>query len=260
AASLKLFPLPASTCVAMVGLASLHDAIELLSRAKDAAGSGLEAFELISRLGLELVIKHIPGSADPLAAPHAWYALIEVTGDSEGGAETTTMALLERGMEAGLVEDAVVARSVSQAKALWALRENQSAGQKAEGPAWKNDISIPVAQIAQFVDEAQAALERFSPGVRLSPFGHAGDGNLHFDILAAEGASVADHLARREESHRIVNDLVERYQGSISAEHGLGVMKTQEALGYKQPAQVSAMQAIRAALDPNRIMNPRVLF
>jgi FAD/FMN-containing dehydrogenase len=149
---------------------------------------------------------------------------------------------------------------VAQAKSLWALRENQSAGQKAEGPAWKNDISIPVARIAEFVDEAGAALERFSPGVRLTPFGHAGDGNLHFDILAAEGGSVEDHLARREQAHAIVNDMVERYQGSISAEHGLGVMKTQEALHYKQPVQVAAMRAVRAALDPNRIMNPRVLF
>lgn len=260
AASLKLFPLPVSSCVAMVGLKSLHEAIDLLSRAKDAAGSGLEAFEVISRLGLELVVRHIPGSADPLAEPHAWYALIEITGDSDGGAEETMTALLGQAIEDELVEDAVIAQSITQAKALWALRENQSAGQKAEGPAWKNDISIPVARIAEFVDEATAALERFSPGVRLTPFGHAGDGNLHFDILAAEGASIPEHLARREDAHTIVNDMVERYRGSISAEHGLGVMKTHEALRYKQPAQVAAMQALRAALDPHRIMNPRVLF
>jgi FAD/FMN-containing dehydrogenase len=260
AASLKLFPLPVSTCVALVGLTSLHAAIDLLARAKDAAGSGLEAFEVISRLGLELVIRHIPGSSDPLAEPHPWYALIEITGDSADGAEQTLTTLLGAALEDGLAQDAVIAQSVAQAKSLWALRENQSAGQKAEGPAWKNDISIPVARIAEFVDEAGAALERFSPGVRLTPFGHAGDGNLHFDILAAEGGSVEDHLARREQAHAIVNDMVERYQGSISAEHGLGVMKTQEALHYKQPVQVAAMRAVRAALDPNRIMNPRVLF
>ena len=138
--------------------------------------------------------------------------------------------------------------------------DSQSAAQKTEGPAWKNDISIPVARIAEFVDEAEAALQRFSPGVRLCPFGHAGDGNLHFDILASAGASVEAHLAKREASHVIVNDLVAKYEGSISAEHGLGVMKTEEAEHYKQPVQVAAMRAVRAALDPLRIMNPRVLF
>lgn len=260
AASLKLFPLPVSRAVGLVGLKSAHEAIELLSRAKDAAGSGLEAFEVMCRLGLELVIRHIPGSADPFADPHPWYALIEITAESEGVADAMLETLLGAALESGLVEDAVIAQTVAQAKALWALRENQSAGQKAEGPAWKNDISVPVARIADFVDEANAALERFSPGVRPTPFGHAGDGNLHYDILAPEGGDVAAHLARREEAHGIINDMVARYEGSISAEHGLGVMKTHEALRYKQPAAVEAMRAIRAALDPQRIMNPRVLF
>ena len=154
----------------------------------------------------------------------------------------------------------MLAQSQTQAKALWGLRETQSAAQKAEGPAWKNDISVPVARIADFVDEASAALQKFSPGIRLTPFGHAGDGNLHYDILAAEGGDIAAHMAIREQAHAIVNDIVARYEGSISAEHGLGVMKTGEALHYKQPAQVTAMRAIRAALDPHRIMNPRVLF
>ena len=260
AASLKLFPLPASRAVAMVGLSSLHRAIELLSRAKDAAGSGLEAFEVISRLGMELVLKNIPNQTDPLSDRHAWYALIEITSDAPGAAEQTLTELLGEALEAELVDDAVLAQTVAQANALWALRENQSAGQKAEGPAWKNDISVPVARIADFVDEADAALEAFSPGIRPTPFGHAGDGNLHYDILAGEGADVAAHLAIREQAHKIVNDLVQKYQGSISAEHGLGVMKTGEAMHYKQPAQVQAMRAIRAALDPHRIMNPRVLF
>ncbi len=260
AASLKLFPIPASTCVAMVGFASLKDAIEVLARAKEASGSGLEAFEVISRLGMEFVIRHIPGSSDPLAEPHPWYALIEITGDAEGGAGAAMMGLLEAALEAGVAQDAVVAQSVAQAKTLWALRENQSAAQKTEGPAWKNDISIPVARIADFVAETDAALQQFSPGVRICPFGHAGDGNVHYDILAAEGASVEEHLARREAAHTIVNDIVARYEGSISAEHGLGVMKTEEAAHYKQPVQVAAMRAVRAALDPNRIMNPRVLF
>jgi FAD/FMN-containing dehydrogenase len=260
AASLKLFPIPVSTCVAMVGFSGLDEAMDLLSRAKEASGSGLEAFELISRLGMDFVLRHIPGSIDPLAEPHPWYALIEFTGDAPDAAAAAMMNLLGEALEDGLAQDAVIAQSVAQARALWALRENQSAAQKTEGPAWKNDISIPVARIAEFVAEAGAALQRFSPGVRICPFGHAGDGNLHYDILAAEGSPVEAHLARREAAHKIVNDLVARYEGSISAEHGLGVMMTEEALHYKQPAQVAAMRAVRAALDPHRIMNPRVLF
>jgi len=246
--------------VAMVGFATLADAIAVLAEAKEASGSGLEAFEVISRLGMEFVVRHIPGSTDPLADPHPWYALIEITGDAPDTAASAMMNLLGEALENGLAQDAVIAQSVAQAKALWALRENQSAAQKTEGAAWKNDISIPVARIADFVAETDAALQRFSPGVRICPFGHAGDGNMHYDILAAAGASVEEHLARREQAHTIVNEIVARYEGSISAEHGLGVMKTSEALHYKQPVQVAAMRAVRAALDPLRIMNPRVLF
>jgi FAD/FMN-containing dehydrogenase len=260
AASLKLFPLPGSTAVAMVGLASPAAAIELLGRAKEAAGSGLEAFELISRLGVELAIRHIPDQADPMGEPHPWYVLIEITGDAAGAGDLTMGNLLETAFERGLIADAVVAQTGAQAKALWGLRENQSAAQKGEGPAWKNDISVPVGKIAEFIDLAGEALQRFSPGVRVTPFGHLGDGNLHFDILAAAGADPAAHMAIREDAYRIVNDLVAHLEGSISAEHGLGVMKTHDALRYKQPAAVAAMQAIRAALDPGRIMNPRVLF
>jgi FAD/FMN-containing dehydrogenase len=260
AASLKLFPVPASRAVALAGLASAHAAIELLARAKEAAGSGLEAFELMSRLGMGLVVKHIPDQVIPLAEPHAWYVLIEVTGDTAEAADQSLTRLLELAFEAGLIEDAVMAQSVAQAKAIWALRENQSAGQKAESQAWKNDISVPVARVADFMDEAGAALERFSPGVRIAAFGHVGDGNLHYDILCAEGSKLEDHLAKRQQAAVIVNDIVTAMGGSISAEHGLGVMKTDEALHYKSPVAVAAMRAVRAALDPHRIMNPRVLF
>ena len=167
---------------------------------------------------------------------------------------------LAAGLEAGLVEDAVVAQTEAQAKALWSLRENQSPAQKPEGATWKHDISVPVSQVATFLERATAAMQGFAPGARIAAFGHVGDGNIHYDVLRPDGGSDAEHAARRDAGSRIVHDIVAELGGSISAEHGLGSMKSEEALRYKQPAQVEAMRAIRAALDPKRIMNPRVLF
>ncbi|HEY5290058.1 MAG TPA: FAD-linked oxidase C-terminal domain-containing protein, partial [Caulobacteraceae bacterium] len=140
------------------------------------------------------------------------------------------------------------------------LRENQSAAQKAEGAAWKHDVAVPVSRVADFIAVASAALEARFPGVRIDAFGHVGDGNIHYDVLSAKGADQGVHTAARDEGARIVHDIVAAMGGSISAEHGLGTMKTAEALRYKAPAEVAAQRAIRAALDPKRIMNPRVLF
>lgn len=260
AASLKLFPLPASRAVAIVGIETPKAAIELLARAKEAAGSGLEAFELMSRMGMGLVIKNIPDQREALGETHPWYVLIEIASGEADRAEQTLAAILEDAFERGLIADAVLAQTETQARAFWALRENQSAGQKAEGPAWKNDVSVPVAQVPEFLETASAALERFSPGVRVAAFGHAGDGNMHYDILAPQGADPKSHMGKREAAALIVNDIVASMGGSISAEHGLGAMKTQEAISYKSPVAVAAARAVRAALDPHRIMNPRVLF
>jgi FAD/FMN-containing dehydrogenase len=228
--------------------------------AKHEAGGGLEAFELISRLGLDLVVRHIPNARNPLEGDHAWYILMEVTSEEIGAAERTMERLLTTALEAELIEDAALAQTAAQAKAFWNLRENQSAGQKAEGAAWKNDISVPVSAIPDFLDQAGAAMTAFCPGVRIPAFGHVGDGNLHYDLLAPEGGDIKAHMARREEAASIVNGVVASMGGSISAEHGVGVMKVSEALLYKDPVEVAALRAIRASLDPLRIMNPRVLF
>ena len=177
-----------------------------------------------------------------------------------GEAEAALERLLAASLESGLVTDAAIARSESQAKAYWALREGQSAAQKAEGPAWKHDISVPVSRIPQFLDDAGAALVARFPGVRIDAFGHMGDGNIHYDVLCAPGGDWGAHAAGRAEGARIVHDLVVSLGGSISAEHGLGTMKTAEAAAYKSPAELAALRALRAALDPHRIMNPRVLF
>jgi FAD/FMN-containing dehydrogenase len=260
AAALKLFPEMASRAVAFIGVATPADAIRLLSRAKEETGGAVEAFELMGRLGIEFALRNIAGTRDPLEGPHSWYVLAEFASGEPGSAEAAMERFLTSGLDAGLIRDAVVAQTQAQAKALWALRENQSPAQKPEGATWKHDVSVPVSQVATFLDRATGAMQAFAPGARIAAFGHVGDGNIHYDVLRPDGGSDAEHSARRDEGSRIVHDIVASLGGSISAEHGLGAMKTAEALRYKSPVEVEAMRAIRAALDPKRIMNPRVLF
>jgi FAD/FMN-containing dehydrogenase len=259
-AALKLFPELASRAVAIAGVASPVDAVALLGRAKEATGGAVESFELISRFGMQLAIRHIPGAREPLETAPPWYVLIEIASDDAGAAAPAMERLLEAGLEAGLAFDASIAQSEAQAKAFWALRENQSAAQKSEGAAWKHDVAVPVSKIAEFLELAGERLEARYPGVRIDAFGHVGDGNIHYDVLGPAGADPVAHYARRDEAARLVHDIVDAFGGSISAEHGLGSMKTAEALVYKSAVEVEAQRAIRRALDPKRIMNPRVLF
>jgi len=168
--------------------------------------------------------------------------------------------LLSQGLEDGLIRDAVVAQTEAQAKALWSIRENQSPGQKPEGATWKHDISVPVSQVARFIAEASTAMEALVPNCRITAFGHVGDGNIHYDVIRPDGGDNAAHSALRDQGSRIVHDIVASMGGSISAEHGLGSMKTEEARRYKSPVEVAALSAIRQSLDPKRIMNPRVFF
>jgi FAD/FMN-containing dehydrogenase len=260
AASLKLFPVLDSRAVAFVGLASPQDALELLARAKDTAGGAVEAFELMGRLGIEFALRNIPGTRDPLAASHPWCVLVEFASGEPGSAERAMERFLEEGAEAGLVADAVVAQTETQGRALWAIRENQSPAQKPEGATWKHDVSVPVSQVPAFLEQADAAMRAFAPGCRIAAFGHVGDGNIHYDVLRPDGGSDAEHSARRDAGSRIVHDIVVGLGGSISAEHGLGSMKTAEGARYKSAVELEALRAIRHALDPKRILNPRVLF
>jgi len=260
AAALKLYPVMASRAVAMIGVESPEAALNLLVRAKDETGGAVEAFELMGRLGVEFALKNIAGTRDPLVEPHPWYVLAEFSSGEPGSAEASMERFLAGGLEAGLVRDAAVAQTDSQAKALWAIRENQSPAQKPEGATWKHDVSVPVSRVADFLAEATAAMQAFVPGARIAAFGHMGDGNIHYDVIRADGGSDAEHAARRDQGSRIVHDIVASMGGSISAEHGLGSMKTEEARRYKSPVEIEALSAIRRALDPKRIMNPRVLF
>ena len=260
AAALKLYPVMASRAVALIGVSSPEAALRLLVRAKDETGGAVEAFELMGRLGVEFALRNIRGTRDPLAQPHPWYVLAEFSSGEPGSGEAAMERFLAAGLEEGLIGDAAVAQTDTQAKALWALRENQSPAQKSEGATWKHDVAVPVSQVARFLAEATAAMQAFAPGARIAAFGHMGDGNIHYDVLRPDGGSDAEHSARRDQGSRIVHDLVASLGGSISAEHGLGSMKTEEARRYKSPVEIEALSAVRRALDPKRIMNPRVLF
>ncbi|HVZ30555.1 MAG TPA: FAD-binding oxidoreductase [Asticcacaulis sp.] len=260
AASLKLFPIMNSRSVAIVGFESAQKAIELLVRAKQESGGMVEAFELMGRYGLSLVLKHIPNTREPLAAEYPWYALIEVASGDPEGAAASMERLLEAAFEEELILDATIAQNETQAAEFWRLREDHSAAEKAEGAAWKHDISVPLSRMAEYIEEGDKALQAFLPGARLVAFGHVGDGNVHFNVIIPEGMDADKFNALRDAGAKVVHDLAHAYEGSISAEHGLGRMKTQEALQYKDPVAVAAMQAVRAALDPKRIMNPHVLF
>jgi FAD/FMN-containing dehydrogenase len=260
AATLKLFPIMRSRAVAMVALETAAASIELLARAKRETGGGVEAFELMKDLGAELVVKNIPDSRWPLDPIPAWSVLIEIASGTPGGAEAQMESLLEVAFEEGLITDAAIAQNDTQRAAFWRLREEHSAALKPEGGGWKHDVSVPISRIADFIDEASAAVERFHPGARVSCFGHIGDGNLHYDILPGVGQDIPAFIGRWKEGSQVVHDIVASYDGSISAEHGLGRLKTDEVRRYKSPLEIATMAAIRQAIDPRRIMNPAVLF
>ena len=260
AASLKLYPVMNSRATAIVGFDSPHKAIDLLVRAKQETGGGVEAFELMGRYGLSLVLKHIPDTREPLSAEYPWYALIEVTSGDPDGAAAGMERLLEAAFEEELILDAAIAQNEAQANEFWRLREDHSAAEKAEGAGWKHDISVPLSRMADYIVEADDKIRGFLPGARVVAFGHVGDGNVHFNIIIPEGMEEVKFVGLRDAGAKVVHDLAHAYEGSISAEHGLGRMKTQEALQYKDPIAVAAMRSVREALDPKRIMNPHVLF
>jgi FAD/FMN-containing dehydrogenase len=260
AAALKLFPVYVSRAVAICAVASPRAAVELLSLAKEQAGGAIEAFELMNREVLDLAIRHIPGVRDPLEAPSPWYVLAEFSSAEPGSAEAAMERCLGDGLERDLISDAVIAQTEAQAAAFWHIRESLSAAQKPEGAGWKHDVAVPISRVAEMIDAGSRAVLSLVPAARIAAFGHVGDGNIHFNIVRPAGGDEAAFDALRDAGARVVHDVVMDLEGSISAEHGLGSMKTEEARHYKSPVEVAAMAAIRHALDPKRIMNPRVLF
>jgi len=256
-AVVKLFPAPRSVETAMAAVPDVAQAVALLPLLRAATGDQLTGFELLPRIGMEFVLRHIPGMRDPMAVPHPWYVLIEISSVYEA---STTRAMLEAALasasDAGLVVDAVLAENVSQAQALWALRENLSDVQKLEGGSIKHDVSVPISAIAEFIARASAAVTKVLPGIRPVPFGHMGDGNVHFNLSQPLGMERDVFLARWDEFNKIVHDIVADMGGSISAEHGLGRMKREEITRYKSAVEMDLMRAVKHALDPRGIMNP----
>jgi len=253
AATLTLVPAAAGRAVAWAGVASATDATRLLRHLEAALGDAVESFELVPKSALDLVLAHVPGTWAPLAAAVPWNVLIEAVGPNPDEPLSRALAIA---LESGLVADAVVAASEAQAQAFWRLRDSISEAEKKDGPAAKHDISVAVGDMAPFMTEAAAAVEARFAGTRVNAFGHLGDGNVHFNVRAPEGAGPGWVESIGEEVSAFVHDLVTAAGGSISAEHGIGQMKVGELARLGDPARLDALRAIKRALDPANIMNP----
>ena len=258
AATLKLYPLPAAQLTAWAAVPSMDAAVQLLGLAHARLGPGLTGFEVMGCFALSLVDKHYPLMRVPLFKETPWCVLLENSdSESEQHAREQFEALLEAALEAGCVSDAVVAENMAQAQKLWQIREHIPTAQASEGLNIKNDISLPVSRIPDFVAETDALLQREIAGVRLVNFGHLGDGNLHYNVQVPEGADAAAFLRDHEEHvNTLVYDQVAKFGGSISAEHGVGLLKVDKLAHYKDPTALAMMRAIKQALDPQRLLNP----
>ena len=257
AASLKLFPKPRAFATAFVAVADPRAATALLARLRERGGEQLSSFELIPRIAVELTTRHIPGVRDPLGSPHPWYAICELTSArADDPLEERLEECLAEALEKTLVLDAAVARNERDRAAFWRLRESIPEAQRLDGASLKHDISVPVASIADFIEQASRWVGANVPEGRLVAYGHAGDGNLHFNINQAPNSDRAAFLEREQAVKRAIHDLVRDFGGSFSAEHGIGRLKVGELERYASPVELDLMRAIKRALDPNGILNP----
>jgi FAD/FMN-containing dehydrogenase len=257
AATMKLYPLPAAQVTAIAACASPDDALTLLGLARQMLGPSLTGFEMMSDRCLSLVARHFPDCPKPFAEPHPYCVLLESSdAESEAHAAERFDALMQRALEAGTIRDAIVAQSIAQSRRFWALRENISEAQGAEGKNVKHDIAVPISAIGEFVAATDAAIAQAFPGARMVVFGHLGDGNLHYNVSPPEGADHDAFMAQQDALNRLVHDAVAAHGGSISAEHGIGVLRRDELPRYKSPVELALMRTLKRALDPLGIMNP----
>lgn len=255
-AVLKLFPQPQEVCTAFIAVPSPAAAVKLLAELQAATGGLVSAFELIPRLGLELVLHHVPGTRDPMPASSPWYVLMEASGAARFDLKGAVEVCLISAADNGLSTNTVIASSEAQRSALWALRENVSEAQKREGASVKHDISVPVSAIPEFLERATAAVLSTVSGARAVSFGHIGDGNIHFNFSAPEGADGAAFLSRWDEIQSIVHQVVREFGGSISAEHGIGIQKRNQLVHHKSAVEMDLMRTLKRTLDPKNILNP----
>jgi FAD/FMN-containing dehydrogenase len=256
AAVLRLVPRPRSVETAFVGVTSPEAALELLGLATERTAGGVTSFELMARMGVETVLKHAAGCRDPLAAVHPWYVLIELSSQARTGLREQLEEILAEGLERGLVTDAAVADSLDQAKMFWRIREMFGETQRYLGGSVKHDISVPVAAVPEFIREANAAVVALIPGCRPLPFGHLGDGNIHYNVSQPVGADKEEFLKRWDEVNAAVFGVVAKLHGSISAEHGIGVLKRDMLPKVKDPVALDLMRTLKRTLDPKGILNP----
>ncbi|MFL6826808.1 MAG: FAD-binding oxidoreductase, partial [Bradyrhizobium sp.] len=255
AATLKLFPKPHAMETAFVGVKSPAAALRLLSISQNEAAGTLTSFELLSGIAVDFSIRHGIDIRDPLASKHAWYVLMELSSPRDD-ARAALESILAQGLDNEIVDDAVIAANLAQRSAFWKLRDEMSAAQKPEGGSIKHDISVPVVAVPDFIEQANAAVVKLIPGARPVPFGHLGDGNIHYNVSQPVGGDAADFLARWHEVNALVFEIVLRMGGSISAEHGIGVLKRDELPEVKDKVAIELMRSIKAMLDPSGIMNP----
>jgi len=257
AAVLKLFPQPKAQVTALLALDTPDQALRVLELAQTRCGAALTGFELMSDVCLQLVIRHFPPLRLPFNQSSPQYLLLELS-DSESEAHASAMleSVVGAALEQELITDAVVAASIAQSKSLWLLRENISMAQAHEGKNIKHDISVPISRIGEFIRVTDRLLQAASPGCRMVTFGHLGDGNLHYNVSPPAGVSDVSFITAQAEINRVVHDSVDRFGGSISAEHGLGALKREEILRYKSPTELKLMRSIKQALDPHNLMNP----
>ena len=258
AATMKLYPLPRSQLTALAAVPSLEAAVQLLGLAHQHLSAGLTGFEVMGQFALKLVVKHFAQQRVPFYESSPYCVVLENSdNESDEHARSQFERLLEAAMEAGCVTDAVVAESMAQARALWHIRESIPLAQAQEGLNIKHDISITVSRIPEFVAQADAALAQAFPGIRLVNYGHLGDGNLHYNVQAPEGQDAEKFLREQEGPvNAVVYALVDAYNGSISAEHGIGSLKREKLEKHKSPVALGLMRSIKTALDPHNMFNP----
>lgn len=261
AAVLKLFPQPAAQRTALAALRSPDDALRLLTLAQKRCGSALTGFELMSAYCLTLVGKHFPHMHLPFAEEHTQYVLLELSdSESEEHANTLLENVIGDALEQDIIQDAIVASSIAQSRSIWDFREHIPLAQAAEGSNIKHDVSLPISSIAEFLHSTDPLLQQAFPGARMVTYGHLGDGNLHYNVAHPEDQSNSSFLAQQAAVNRVVHDNVQRFNGSISAEHGIGVLNRDELQRYKSETEMTLMRTLKHALDPLNIMNPGKLI
>jgi FAD/FMN-containing dehydrogenase len=256
AATLRLYPRMRSLATAFIALTNLDSVVPLLAQLRAVAGESLNSYELIPRIGISLTTAHVPGVTDPLQSPQEWYVLCELASAASEPLQERLTEALSNATEAGLVFDAALASSERQRLEFWRLRESIPEAQRRAGPSLKHDVSVPVSGVPEFIRTASHWVSTHVPEATLVCYGHAGDGNLHFNINRLDSAESVAFLGREAEIKRAIHDLVAAREGSISAEHGIGQLKVAELERYAPEHKLAMMRAIKQALDPRGILNP----